>query len=258
MVLYRQLSAKARLMSVLIGFMGFLCLWELAVDVGFVSSLLLPRPMAVAKVMVGLVANRIFWRDVAATVSTWLLGVLIGTFAGGVLGLLLAFNPYVWASVEPWVEFLRSLPSVVLIPLVSLFFGIGASSRLACATLVVLVLMLSSAASAVRATRGSYLRLAVAWRATPLQTILHFYLPATLSYLAIALRAGIPLALIVTVAADMLIATDSGIGRILMDAYAVFDMQKLYAGIFVVGLLGYLSVAIGSIIEKRTIHWSGA
>jgi NitT/TauT family transport system permease protein len=73
----------------------------------------------------------------------------------------------------------------------------------------------------------------------------------------VALRAAIPLALIVTVAADMLIATDAGIGRILMDSLAVFDTRRLYAGIIVVGVLGYISVGISSILERKTIHWSG-
>ena len=74
----------------------------------------------------------------------------------------------------------------------------------------------------------------------------------------VALRAAIPLALIVTVAADMLIATDAGIGRILMDSLAVFDTKKLYAGVIVVGLLGYIAARLSALLEEKTIHWSGA
>lgn len=196
--------------------------------------------------------------DLIATFGTWLLGVLVGTILGGALGLLLGLNAYVWAAAEPWVEFFRSLPSVVLIPLVSIFMGVGVGSRFACATLVVVLLMVSSAATALRSTRSSYLRLGVAWRATPIQMLLTFYLPATLSHLVLALRAAIPLALIVTVAADMLIATDSGIGRILMDSLAVFDTRKLYAGVIVVGILGYAAVGLSALLERKAIHWSGA
>jgi ABC-type nitrate/sulfonate/bicarbonate transport system permease component len=118
--------------------------------------------------------------------------------------------------------------------------------------------MVSSSATALRATRSSYLRLAVAWRATPLQLLWSFYLPATLSHLIVALRAAVPLALIVTVAADMLIATDAGIGRILMDSLAVFDTKKLYAGVIVVGALGYVAATISSFVERKTMHWSGS
>ncbi len=199
-----------------------------------------------------------FWHDIASTVVTWLAGVIVGTMIGGVLGFFLALNPYIWAAAEPWVEFFRSLPSVVLVPLVSIFLGVGANSRFACATLVVAALMMASAATAIRATRSSHLRLAIAWRASFFRTMVSFYFPATLSHLAVALRAAIPLALIVTVAADMLVATDSGLGRILMDALAVFDTKKLYAGVIVVGVLGYLAAAISALLERKTIHWSAA
>jgi ABC-type nitrate/sulfonate/bicarbonate transport system permease component len=255
---YARLSARARLLCVAAGLVGFIGAWQLSVASGLASDLLLPPPTAVAATLVSFGESTRFWIDLAGTTCTWLAGVVIGTVLGGVLGLVVSFNAYVWAAVEPWIEFLRSLPSVVLVPIISIFLGVGLGSRLACATLVVFVLMVSSAGSAVRSTRASHLRLAVAWRATPWQRLTYFYFPATVSYLAIALRAAIPIALIVTVAAEMLVETDAGLGRILMESYAVFDMRKLYAGVIVVGLLGYISAAVGSLIERRTIHWSEA
>ena len=256
-MMYQKLNPLTRAVCVAMGIVVVFLSWHFAVKAGWVSNLLLPPPSSVAAALSDMAQTRVFWADLFSTVGAWTLGVLLGTVIGGVFGFALGLNPYVWAAAEPWIEFLRALPSVVLVPLLSLFFGIGTNSRLACATLVVAVLMASSASTAIHATRGSYLRLAIAWRASLLQTIHSFYFPATLSHLAVALRAAIPLALIVTVAADMLIATDAGIGRILMDSLAVFDTRKLYAGVIVVGVLGYLSVGISSILERKTIHWSG-
>lgn len=257
-MLYQKLNPVIRTACSTAGIAIVLLGWHLAVKAGWISDLLLPPPSSVATALLDMVQTSGFWKDLFSTVVAWVLGIILGTLIGGILGFGLGLNAYVWAAAEPWVEFFRALPSVVLIPLLSLFFGIGTNSRLACSTLVVAVLMASSASTAIRATRGSYLRLAVAWRASLLQTIRSFYFPATLSHLAVALRAAIPLALIVTVAADMLIATDAGIGRILMDSLAVFDTRKLYAGVIVVGVLGYVSVGISSVLERKTIHWSGA
>lgn len=253
-----KITPRVRAVCIAIGVLVLLLLWEISITTGLVSSLLLPRPITVIKALATLLNTASFWRDLSATIFTWVLGVAVGTALGGPMGLAVGLNRFVWAAMEPWVEFLRALPSVVLVPLVSLLLGVGAASRLACSSLVVFLLMVSSAASAVGATRASYLRLALAWRATPMQTLVSFYLPATLSHLAVALRAAIPIALIVTVAADMLIATDAGIGRILMDSYAVFDMKKLYAGVIVVGILGYAAAALSALLERKTIHWSGS
>lgn len=254
----QKLNPAVRALCIAAGICVVLLAWHLAFSLGWVSRLLLPPPSDVAKSLAQMGHNASFWHDLRSTVATWLAGVIVGTLAGGAMGFLLALNPYVWAAAEPWVEFLRSLPSVVLVPLVSIFLGVGANSRLACAALVVAVLMMASAATAIRATRSSHLRLAIAWRASFFRTLGTFYFPATLSHLAIALRAAIPLALIVTVAADMLIATDAGLGRILMDALAVFDTKKLYAGVLVVGALGYLAAGLSAILERKTIHWSGS
>jgi NitT/TauT family transport system permease protein len=256
-MLYQKLNPLTRAACIATGIVIVLASWHFMVKVGWISSLLLPPPASVATALVEMMQTRTFWSDLFSTVIAWLLGIILGTVIGGILGFTLGLNPYVWAAAEPWIEFLRALPSVVLVPLLSLFFGIGTNSRLACSTLVVAVLMASSASTAIHATRSSYLRLAIAWRASSLRTITSFYFPAALSHLAVALRAAIPLALIVTVAADMLIATDAGIGRILMDSLAVFDTSRLYAGVIVVGVLGYLSMGISSIVERKAIHWSG-
>lgn len=257
-MLYQKVRPSVRAVCVGVGVVVILAVWETVVASGIVSSLLLPRPQSVAQALGGMLRTSSFWADIGATVGTWLLGVGVGTIIGALLGLLLGLNPYVWAAAEPWIEFMRALPSIVLVPMVSIFLGVGTGARFVCATLVVVLLMVSSSATALRATRASYLRLAVAWRATPVQMVTAFYLPATLSHLVVALRAAIPLALIVTVAADMLIATDAGIGRILMDSLAVFDTKKLYAGVVVVGILGYVAAGLSALLERKTIHWSGA
>jgi NitT/TauT family transport system permease protein len=233
-------------------------LWDLSIKIGLVSALLLPKPGDVGKALFILFNRPSFWADLWATMWTWIIGIVIGTTAGGVVGFVLGFNKYIWAAIEPWIEFLRSLPSVVLVPLASIFIGVGTGSKLACSTLVVFALMVSSSSTAVRSMRASHIRLAISWRATVLQSLWFFYVPAALSHMAIAVRAAIPLALIVTVAADMLIATDSGLGRILMDAMAVFDTKTLYAGVLIVGWLGYAAARVSAFIEKKSIHWSGS
>jgi NitT/TauT family transport system permease protein len=254
----QKLKPLTRALCIVAGICAVVAAWHLAFSLGWVSKLLLPPPSDVAQSLARMARTASFWHDVGSTLTTWLAGVIVGTVVGGALGFVLALNPYIWAAAEPWVEFLRSLPSVVLVPLVSIFLGVGANSRFTCAALVVAALMMASAATAIRATRSSHLRLAIAWRATFLRTLASFYFPATLSHLAVALRAAIPLALIVTVAADMLIATDAGLGRILMDALAVFDTKKLYAGVIVVGALGYLAAGLSAVLERKTIHWSAA
>ena len=244
-------------LCIVFGFVAFILLWTAALKVDLISTVLLPWPIEVGRALVAMLGTEQFWQDLSSTVWTWLVGVVVGSAVGAFLGVVLGLNRYVWAAVEPYVEFIRALPSVVLIPLVSLFMGVGAFSRLTACALVVAVLMMATSGTAIRSTSAAHLRLAIAWRSSAVQRLFYFQLPAALSHMIVALKAGIPIALIVAVAADMLIATDAGIGRIIMDSLAVFDTAKMYAAVLVVGCLGYIASLFGSRIETWALHWSG-
>lgn len=253
----RQVGHLQKLLCVTIGFGVVLFLWACTLWAQLVPTVLLPWPSDVGRALVAMLSSHQFWQDLNGTLWTWLAGVVIGSLSGASLGVALGLNRYVWTSVEPWVEFIRALPSVVLIPLVSLFMGVGVSSRLTACALVVAVLMMATSGTAIRSTSAAHLRLAIAWRATAVQRLIYFQLPAALSHMVVALKAGIPIALIVAVAADMLIATEAGIGKIIMDSLAVFDTAKMYAAVLVVGVLGYVASLVGSRIEVWALHWSG-
>jgi len=253
----QRIGRTQKLLCISAGLGLVVMLWVFALSAGLVPKVLLPWPSDVGRAFLAMLQSPEFWLDLSGTIWTWLAGVVLGTLTGTFLGVVLGLNKYVWAAVEPWVEFIRSLPSVVLIPLVSLFMGVGFSSRLTASTLVVVVLMMATSGTAIRSTSHAHLRLATAWRATPTQRLLHFYLPSALSHMAVALKAAIPIALIVAVAADMLIATEAGIGKIIMDSLAVFDTAKMYAAVLVIGFLGYIASLIGSKIEGWALHWSG-
>lgn len=256
-MMYSTPGPWQRFLSILGGALVVGFAWEAALRLGLAPRLLLPSPGRVCEALWRLVGTPSFWGDIGSTVWTWVAGVLLGALLGATCGVLLGLNRYVWAATEPWIEFFRALPSVVLVPLVSLFLGVGASSRLVCATAVVAVLMVSTAGTALRSAALAHQKLAVAWRASPSETILYFLIPAALSHMIVALKAAIPIALIVAVAADMLIATDAGIGKVIMDSLAVFDTPTMYAAVLVVGFLGYLAAVLGTWIERLTVHWSG-
>lgn len=256
-MLYSPLKPWQRLLAVLCGMVVLGIAWDAALRLNIAPRLLLPPPKQVLHALIRLLNGPAFWAALGSTVWTWAAGVVAGALIGAGAGILLGLNRYIWAATEPWVEFTRALPSVVLVPLVSLFLGVGSSSRLVCTTTVVAVLMVSTAGTALRSAALAHQKLAYAWRASNLQTIYYFMLPAALSHMIVALKAAIPIALIVAVAADMLIATDSGIGKVILDSVAVFDTPTMYAAVLVVGILGYGAAVVGTLIERITVHWSG-
>jgi ABC-type nitrate/sulfonate/bicarbonate transport system permease component len=246
-----------KLIAGIVGFIFVIGIWYLLIYSGIINKILLPYPHKVLIEFFSLLKESQFWIDLGSTTFTWLGGIVLGVLFGSVLGLLIGINQFIYDAFEPWIEFIRSLPSVVLVPLVALFFGVGINSRLACSAIVVTVMLLSNIGISFRSIKLSHIKLAQSWKITKKQKLIYFILPAALSHLVATLKSAIPIALIVAVAADMLIATDNGIGKIIMDSMAVLNTTKMYAAIFVVGILGYTASLFSNKIEQKTIHWSG-
>lgn len=76
----------------------------------------------------------------------------------------------------------------------------------------------------------------------------------SMSQTFIGLRSGISIALVIVIVAEMFISTEQGLGKGIIDAQQVLNMQDMYASILVTGLLGYCLNGLFLIVEKRVIH----
>jgi NitT/TauT family transport system permease protein len=73
----------------------------------------------------------------------------------------------------------------------------------------------------------------------------------------IGLRSGISIALVIVIVAEMFIGTEQGLGKRIIDAQQILNVQDMYASILLTGLLGYSLNMLFLAVEKRLIHWSG-
>ena len=73
----------------------------------------------------------------------------------------------------------------------------------------------------------------------------------------IGLRSGISIALVIVIVAEMFIGTEQGLGKRIIDAQQILNVQDMYASILLTGLLGYSLNMLFLTVEKRLIHWSG-
>lgn len=240
-----------------IGIAAAIAAWELVAICELVNPILLPPAHAVAIRLFGLFQSAHFWLAAVTTLISWCSGLALGSIVGVPLGFLLGFNRRAWHMAEPVVEFVRALPSVVLVPIFAMFFGVGLGSRVLAISCVVAAAMVFTAADGAFAVRRTFQRLAAAWCLSPSERTWHLYLPASLPHLLFGFRTALPLGLIVTVAAEMLVASGASTGRLLLDAAAVFDTKTFYALVFFVGMLGYTSSALLLSINASLVPWRG-
>lgn len=252
-----EVSFKAQAVSALSGLLVVSILLTIVAEFEVVPQLLLPHPRIILAALLSLFQDDYFWISLWATSSNWITSIVLGTLFGLFIGVAASANPYAWAAILPIVEMLRSLPSVVIVPIFALFLGAGDVSKVACASTVVAVLIIAVSGTAIRSLDRSYLRLAAAWCLSTRQLYVKIVFPALLPELIIAIKAALPLALIVCIASEMLVSTQRGLGVIVLNSLAVFKTDTMYATVFCIAFMGYSASLIGSVIEKKLLHWSG-
>jgi len=241
----------------LVGTIFVLLLWHLVVVFGVVNPLLLPSPLMVAAVFVDAETLQGLLHDALFTVSRAFSGFGLGGVSGVAIGMIVGFFRPIYALLEFLIEFCRSLPAAALLPAFMLFLGIGDASKVALVAFSCSLVMLVQTAAGVKARNATRTMVAQILGATKLQIFRKVILPEILPAVATGLRISISLALIITLVAEMLLSTDRGLGRTILDMQLLFKTPQMYAAIILTGALGYSANKVISIIAEQLIHWEG-
>lgn len=237
------------------GFAGLLALWAVLAASGLVNPLFLASPAETLRAALELARSGRLAEDLGATGARMVAGVGLASLIGIPLGLALGYFRAGWEMAEGAVDFLRSIPPIVVYPLFLLSLGVSDASRVAvvvfgCTT--VLVMHLAAAAGSVPEARLASVRL---MGATPLQTLRLVVLPEALPHLFVGLRTIVSLGLIIVVVTEMLVGAPSGLGTRVVNAQMAYRTDELYAEIAVIGLLGLGLNHLLAWAEARVVHW---
>lgn len=239
----------------LIGVVGLVALWYLAVRLKIIDPVLLPSPtVTVAALWKGLHGK--LGVDFIITVQRTALAIALASAIGIPIGLVLGAWQRLYQALEFVVDFFRSTPATAIFPLFLLLFGVEDRTKVYVATFAATLAIVFNVAYGVmnaRKTRLSAARLMGASRFHILIVVLLESLPQTF----IGLRTGVSLALIVVIVAEMFIGSKDGIGNAIFEAQQLFEMPDMYAAIFASGALGYGLNLLFRLTERRVVHWSG-
>jgi NitT/TauT family transport system permease protein len=233
---------------------GLVVLWELFARVGWVPVLFLPSPIGVAREAADMLVSGEIATHVAASLKRLLLGFAIGAGAGVIVGIVVGFFSIAEAIGTPVIAATFPIPKIALLPLLILWLGLGEPSKVAVIALGVFFPMAINTFTGVRQADPLLVRAAVAFGARRWSVIRKVVLPSALPMVFAGLRLGAGTALLLLVAAEM-IAVESGIGFLVLHAGNLMQTTKLMVGIALLSLLGVLSHAGLTRLERVAIPW---
>jgi NitT/TauT family transport system permease protein/taurine transport system permease protein len=212
-------------------YLAILVAWEILPRLGVIPRLFVP---SLSEAVGALVGN---WSEYLASLPTTLGEIVVAyviACGGGILaGQLVASSARARRMLLPVIRGAYAVPLVVLYPVMMVWFGLGAESKIAFAALYAFIPTMLTALAGVSALNPSLAETARAFGATRLQQILHIALPASLPSIVAALRLGGALVIVGVIVAEMLGAAE-GLGFLITRYRTLLNSPGVYAGIILV------------------------
>lgn len=238
----------------LAGILGFLTVWELVPRLGIVNERFLPPASEVILALVRDFGLTAFWVAVGETMTAWFLGLGIAVVLAVLLGFIIGSSSFLRRATNSTVEFLRPIPSVALIPLAVLLFGVKIESSLMlivyAAFWQVLIQVLYGVADVDMVTNST----AMTYGLGRLARIRYVVFPSALPYLMTGVRLAATVALVLAITAELVIGSP-GLGREIALAQSGGAVSGMYALVLATGLIGVLINALMRLIERRILSW---
>ncbi|OUM02188.1 ABC transporter permease [Variovorax sp. JS1663] len=241
-------------------FAALVALWWIASNAGWVSRVFLPTPQATfASLAEGLNLRSgggqgellaFTLATVRRMVEGWLLASLFGVLLGAAIGV----SPAVRAWVQPTLEFIRPLPASALLPLAISIFGLNPGMVLFVVAFGAMWPVLLATVHGFAAVDPRLAEVARCLQMPRAAFVWKIGLPNAMPDILAGMRLALTISLIVAVVGEM-IASQSGLGQAILLAARAFRASELFAGIALLGLIGFASNALLAFAENKLLRW---
>jgi sulfonate transport system permease protein len=229
-------------------------LWQIIADMKILSPAFFPGPDRTWKAFTRAAASGDLAPRVYATVWRMLIGWALASILGVLLGSLIGSSPRLRRLLGPMLEFLRPLPASATIPIFIVLLGLSNAMVLTVVAFGALWPMLLGTIHGFEAVEPQLYEVARVLHLSKAAVILKIALPSALPDILSGLRLSLTVALILTVVCEMLVGVD-GLGSWTLISARAFRSPELYAGVFLLGIIGYLGASILTMVSCRLLAW---
>jgi NitT/TauT family transport system permease protein len=238
----------------LIAITAFLILWEIAGRLGLINKIFLPPFSRVFLALGGQALNGNLWKHFAISLRRSLMGFCLGMGIAIPLGLAIGWFKRFGEILFPLLRVFRNLPTLALLPVFVMFFGIGEFSKTMVIFWGVLWATLLNTIAGVRNVDPQLIKAARSMGTKPLRLFVTVILPASLPYIFAGMRISASNSVLILIAAEMLGAR-SGLGFALFFYQTNYKIAEMYAYLVVMAIFGTVLNLSLEALEKRSFRW---
>ena len=232
--------------------LAILALWEAAVRLLHVTEILLPAPTRIAWELID--TPGYFLRHAGYTLGTTVSGFVLAVILGVGLAIAIVSSRALERVIYTLLVALNSLPKVALAPLFVIWLGTGVSPKIAIAVMLAIFAIVVDTVLGLRSVDPDVIALARVNRAGPFKELIKLRLPNALPSLFAGMKVAISFALVGAIVGEF-VGGSAGLGYVILLAQGQFDTPRVFAALFVLGVMGTILVFILERIERLCLPW---
>jgi len=241
-------------LSVLLG-LAVVAVWELVVRAFAVPVYVVPAPTAVIVALGRGLASGVYIVHLAYTLVEALLGFVIGSLLGLMLGAAIARSPLLERVIYPYVVGFQALPKIAIAPLLIMWLGFGIWSKVAMVAMIAFFPMLVNVITGLRAADRDSLDLMRSLSASEWQVFRMLRLPYALPYIFAALDIAIVFSLLAAIVAEF-VGSQSGMGNLILQMNFSMDVAGVFAVLIILSVVGVALHLVVAKLQRRVVFWS--
>jgi NitT/TauT family transport system permease protein len=248
------LGSRPQLVISLLIFVGLIAMWETAVRVFQIPSLVLPPPSAIAISLAAMLQSPQMIRHIGVTAIEVVGGFAVGGGAGFVLGCLIGRYPVLERTVYPYVVAFQTVPKVAIAPLIIIWFGFGLSSKIVTAATICFFPVIANTLVGLRVTPPEQVEMMAAFMASRGQIFWKARLPHALPYIFTGLDIGIVLSVIGAIVGEF-VGAQAGLGYLILQRQFSMDIAGVFAILVVLSVFGMALHEMMRWLQRRIVFW---
>ncbi|MDQ7989845.1 MAG: ABC transporter permease [Candidatus Dactylopiibacterium sp.] len=227
--------------------------WE-AICRGFaIPSFLMPAPSQIVDTGIDMAAP--IMQHATHTLLTTLAGFVVAVVFGALLGMLLGSSRLIYKAVYPMLVGFNSVPKVAFVPVLVVWFGIGTLPAILTAFLISFFPVVVNVATGLSTLEPELEDVLRSLGASRLDILRKVGLPRSMPFFFASLKVAITLAFVGSVMSET-VASNVGVGYLMMSASSSMNMPLVFAGLVVIGIMGVVMYELFAQLERRITGWA--
>jgi NitT/TauT family transport system permease protein len=240
---------------VLVVFVG---LWQVLASTGTIDKFYSGEPSGVSSKLWSWIRHGTsqgsLWDQVWVTLQETLMGFGIGVTLGVIFGVVLGRLPFLAEVFAPYIKTLNSIPRILLGSVFAIWFGLGISSKVTLAAVLVFFGVFFNAFQGAREVDRNLIANARILGAGNTKVTLQVVVPSALSWITTSLHVAFGFAITGAIVGELL-GAQQGLGLLIFQAQANFDPNGVYAGLVITAAFALAAEGLITLLERRLLRW---